>query len=289
MSSLKKYYRKPKAFIQLPTQGLLYDLQEDGSMMGEVGVMPMTMLNHLTANNPESLINGHVLEELVRDCTTIQNVEARNMYKCDIDALVMGIRMVSVDDTLDVSVSCPKCEKETDFGIDLKGMLAEMSVHETIPYDLEVEELVLKIVPTTLNSSINTEQAFFQDAKNIDQIRTMMEELRKDDDVSDEDVMEKVKSIYEIQHNMTETTIQLYADAILYVATPEENVYDRKEIYELVKGLSDSDHTRLKDKVRQVSEIGIPRKQSFTCSHCEHKYDAPVELNPTDFFGNGSQ
>ena len=47
MSSLKSYYRKPKAFIPIPTQGKLYELKEDKSIMDEIGVMPMTMMNHL--------------------------------------------------------------------------------------------------------------------------------------------------------------------------------------------------------------------------------------------------
>ena len=47
MTKLTSYYRKPKAFIEIPTKGELYQLNEDSSMMGEVGVMPMTMMNHL--------------------------------------------------------------------------------------------------------------------------------------------------------------------------------------------------------------------------------------------------
>lgn len=290
MSSLKAYYRKPKAFIELPSQGLMYEQSEDGSMLGEIGVMPMTMMNHLTTNNPESLINGHVLEELIRDCTTITSIPPRNLFKCDVDAIVVGIRMVSVSDTLDVTIPCPKCDKETDYGIDLRAMLAETTTHSELPYDLEFGDLTLKIIPTTLDTSINTEQSFFQDAKSIDQISRAMDSLQKQDSEEVNDtIIEKVKEIYDIQRAMTETTVRLYANSIAYVKTPDSEVYDRDDIFEFVKGLSDEDHNRLKDKVREISEVGIPKTRKFTCSHCEHEFEAPVELNPTDFFGNGSQ
>jgi len=296
MTKLTSYYRKPKAFIEIPTKGELYQLNEDSSMMGEVGVMPMTMMNHLTANNPESLINGNVIEELIKDCTTIKHISPRELYKCDIDALLMGIRMVSVDDTMDVTIPCPECTKEGDYAINLKGMLSEMTFHEELPYKLKIDDLVLNITPTTLESSVNTEQSFFQDAKSIDQIRKLMDAIRDnvDDDGDIEEgvterIMEHVNDIYAIQRKMTETTIKLYADSVISVTTPEGDVEDRDEIFDFVKNLSDADHKRLKDKVKEISMIGIPKIQNFTCVQCKHEFSHKVELNPTDFFGNGSQ
>ena len=297
MSKLKSYYRKPKAFIDIPSKGALYALNEDQSIMNEIGVMPMTMMNHLTANNPESLINGHVLEEFVRDCTTITNIEPRKMFKCDIDALIMGIRMVSVDDTLDLSLSCPSCKKENDYAINLRGMLSEMTTHEELPYKLKLDDLVLNVIPSTLESAINTEQAFFQDAKAIDEVRKIMDKMKDnvddkgniDEGVTDE-IMGYVKDIYDIQRQMAETTIKLYADSVYSVTIPgDEEVTDREEIFDFVSNLSDKDHTLLKNKVRDINMIGVPKEHNFTCSHCKHEFTAPVELNPTDFFGNGSQ
>lgn len=296
MATLKQYYRKPKAFIEIPTKGKLYALDNDSSMLDEVGVMPMTMMNHLVANNPESLINGHVVEELIKDCTTITHLEPRQLYKCDVDALLMGIRMVSVDDTMDVTIPCPKCKKEGDYAINLKGMLSEMTYHEELPYKLKFDDLVLNITPTTLESSINTEHSFFQDAKSIDQIRRLMDSIRENvdenGDIEDgvtERIMEHVNDIYAIQRNMTETTIKLYADSVCSVTTPDGDVTDRDEIFEFVKNLSDADHKVLKAKVKDISTIGVPRTQTFTCVQCKHEFSHKVELNPTDFFGNGSQ
>lgn len=296
MSNLKAYYRKPKAFIEIPTRGLMYNLNDDQSIMDEVGVMPMTMLNHLTVNNPESLINGHVLEELIRDCTTITNIPPRKLYKCDVDALIMGVRMVSVDDTLDLTLACPKCNKESEFAVNLRNMIANMTYHDELPYKLKLDDITLNITPTTLESSINTEQAFFQDAKAIDQIRKIIDKMREnvDDDGSydegiTEEIMDHVHEMYNIQQNMTKTTIKLYADSVHSVVTPDGEETDRNEILDFVQHLSDQDHKKLKKLVKDISEIGIPRTHKFGCTHCKHEFIAPVELNPTDFFGNGSQ
>lgn len=292
MSSLKQYYRKPKAFIEIPSKGMMYDLDQDGSMLNEIGVMPMTTLNRLTTNNPESLINGHVNEELIKDCTTITSIEPKHMFKCDVDALIMGIRMVSVKDTLDISLSCPECKKENEYGINIRNMLGETTFHEKLPYKMSVGELTLNITPTTLESNIKTEQSFFQDAKNIDHIRKLMDELSRReelDETDNDDVMGYVREIYDIQRQMTVTTIKLYADSVISVDTPDGTVTDRNDIEEFVTELSDEDHQRLKNKVSEINKIGIPKKHTFTCNNCEHVYEGPVELNPTDFFGNGSQ
>lgn len=290
MSTLNKYYRKPKAFIDLPSKGLAYDVGEK-SILNEVGVMPMTMLNHLTTNNPESLINGYINEELIRDCTTITSIEPKKMFKCDVDALIMGIRMVSVDDTLDVTMRCPSCKKDNEYGINIKNMLSHSTFHEELPYKMQFGDLTLNLLPSTLETSVATEQAFFQDAKNIDHIRKLMEQVSKEEyeDGAEEVIMSHVREIYDIQRQMTETTIKLYADSIHSVETPEEVVEDRDEIYEFVKELSDQDHKVLKDKVKNINAIGIPKTHDLTCNFCQHEFVGPVELNPTDFFGNGSQ
>ena len=140
------------------------------------------------------------------------------------------------------------------------------------------------------------EQSFFQDAKSIDQIRNLMDTIGKnvnDDGEIDEGVSDKVmgyvNEIYSIQRNMTETTIRLYADSIQSVSTPDGDVYDRDEIFDFVKNLSDNDHKQLKNKVKEISAIGIPKSQMFTCVQCKHEFSHRVEMNPTDFFGNGSQ
>lgn len=300
MTDLRKYYRKPNAFVTLPTKGVAYDLGDDeSSMMGEIGVLRMTMMNQLSANNPESLINGQTVEELIRDCTTISHVQARHMFKCDIDALIMGIRMVSVDDELSLELQCPKCSTKETYGVSLSTMLGEMTYHDEFPYQYKLptmNDITLHLVPSTLESSLRVDQTFFQDAKEIDQIRRTIKSSTSKPDLTEEDInslqseMKKhVDRIHDIQRNMTINTIQLYADCISKVSTPDGEVTDRDEIMGLVMTLVSDDIDGLKDKITQINAIGIPKNKSFICPSCEHEYTAPVEVNPTDFFGNGSR
>lgn len=300
MSNLTKYYRKPKAYITLPSKNALYNFNsEEKSMMDEVGVLRMTMMNQLTTNNPESLINGSAVEEIIRDCTTIKGIEPRQLLKCDVDALIMAIRMVSIEETMDINMACPKCDNEQTFGIDLQSMLSAMTYHETMPYKLPlptIPDLVLNIVPSTLNTSLNIDQSYFQDAKEVEFIRRSMSkktsEVEKNEEELDrlsEEMKQYVNQVHEIQKRMTFSTLNMYAESILYIDTPDGVVDDRNEIFDLVVSLCKEDHEALKAKLTEINSIGIPKKQTFTCQSCEHSFEAPVEVNPTDFFANGSQ
>lgn len=300
MSNLTKYYRKPKAFITLPSKSAMYNFSSDEkSMMDEIGVLRMTMMNQLTTNNPESLINGSAVEELIRDCTTVKGIEPRDMLKCDVDALIMAIRMVSIDETMDISMPCPKCETEQTFGVDLQGMLSAMTYHEEMPYKVPLPtspEIILHIVPSSLNTSINIDQTYFQDAKEVEFIRRSMAKKTSDVNKTEEE-LEKlseemknyVNQVHEIQKRMTFSTLNMYAECILYVEMPEGTVDDKKEILDLVASFCKEDHDALKSKLTEINSIGVPKTQNFTCQTCEHVFEAPVEVNPTDFFGNGSR
>lgn len=301
MSTLRKYYRKPNAYITLPSKGILYTLNsEEKSVMEEIGVLRMTMMNQLAANNPESLINGQTVEELIKDCTTIQNVEPRKMLKCDVDALIMGIRMVSVEDVMNLELVCPKCETQQTYGVDLSRMLSEMTYHEELPYNFTLPttgDMNLKVIPSTLESALRVDQSFFQDAKEIDAIRRSLK-ANYDSNKITEDEMEELQSqmkshvdrIHEIQLNMTMNTLQLYADCIVSVTTPDgDEVDDNNEILDFVTTLTQEDHDALKSKIAEINKIGIPKNQDFQCPSCEHEFNAPVEINPTDFFANGSR
>ncbi len=300
MTDLRKYYRKPNAFVTLPSKGALYRLADDEvSMMDEIGVLRMTMMNQLSTNNPESLINGHAVEELIRDCTTIKHVNPRNMFKCDVDALIMGIRMVSVNDELSIELPCPKCEAKETYGVSLSAMLADMTHHDELPYSFPLPtmgEIVLNLIPSTLESSLRVDQTFFTDAKEIDHIRRNIKSSTTKQDITEDEIEQlqtemkrHVDRIHEIQRNMTVNTIRLYTDCIESVTTPEGVVENPEEIFDLVMSLVKEDIDGLKDKITEINSVGIPKTKQFVCPSCEHEYTAPVEVNPTDFFGNGSR
>lgn len=292
---LTKYYRKPKAFISLPSKGKFYQLDEsEQSMLEEVGVLPMTMLNQLSANNPESLVNGNTVEELIRDCSTITSVEPRKMFKCDIDALIMAIRMVSFEDAMNITMQCPKCNEEHTYGIDLAAMLSEATYHEELPYKMSLTEnsdITLYLTPTTLESALKVDQMLFQDAKEIDMIRKSIPESNKETGKfeNEEELKSYITNIQDIHRRMTMSTIDLFATSIVEAETPEGSTYDHDEITHFVSNLNEKDYALLKEKIEDINKIGIPKKRAFTCASCEHVFDGPVEVNPTDFFGNGSR
>ena len=119
MSALKKYYRKPKLYIELPSGFNFYEegfiSSDDISSNNEVGILPMTTMNDLMLKNPEALLNGTAIENLIKDSTTLKDVNVKKMIKSDVDALLVAIKVASIGETQDVELTCPKCEHEQTY------------------------------------------------------------------------------------------------------------------------------------------------------------------------------
>ena len=82
------------------------------SILNEVGVMPLNVLHQLSLKNPEKLYNGSAIEEIITDCTTIKTIPPRSLLKCDVDFLLMGIKIATTGDVDRVSCQCPHCGDE---------------------------------------------------------------------------------------------------------------------------------------------------------------------------------
>ena len=150
---LEKLYRTKKVYTSLPSKGQYYHSGVTLSVDGELGVMPMTAADEIKLKTPDTLFNGEALFELFKSCAP-DIVNPREMPACDVDKLLIAIRVATSGVNMDVSAKCPKCKKSETYQIDLTQIMntaQEITDENTVELDGDV---IVHINPLTLDSQI---------------------------------------------------------------------------------------------------------------------------------------
>jgi len=297
MSSLKKYYRKPKLYIELPSGMHFYPegfINVDGiSANNEVGIMPMTTMNDLMLKNPESLINGSAIENLIKDSTTLSDVNVKKMIKSDVDSLLVAIKIASEGSIDETELTCPnpECKHEQTYARDLKAVLADVKPHDseyTVTHE-NIAGLTVYLRPASFQDALTLDAHSFEEQKKISQIRKDLNKMVNEKEIEEEDEVKFLSSIHEIFRDLTINTMDVYANCIEKVVTDEgEVVDDHDEILEWLRQLDNSSFETIRDKLGEINSRGVRNEETIKCVECEYEWTQPFDTNPTDFFGTGS-
>jgi hypothetical protein len=66
-SKLAKYYRAPKLYVRIPSQGA-FNPDIEQSMSEELAVMAMTGRDETMIKNPDALLNGEAITSVIKSC-----------------------------------------------------------------------------------------------------------------------------------------------------------------------------------------------------------------------------
>ena len=295
MSTLKKYYRKPKLYVELPSKMYFYEEgfipSKDISSNNEVGILPMTTMNDLMLKNPEALLNGTAIESLINDSTTLTDADVKKMIKSDVDVLLVAIKIASQGDKQDIDLTCPKCEHEQTYSRDLKSVLADVEPHEKeyIVTHENLGGLTVYLRPSSFQDALTLDAHAFEEQKKITQIRQNLNKMLSEKEIEEEDEVMFLSSIHEIFKDLTISTMEVYANCISKIVTDDgEIVTNREEIYDWLKQLDNSSFETIRDKLSEINSHGVRSEEKVKCVECEYEWEQPFDTNPTDFFGIGS-
>ena len=307
MSALQKYYRKPKLFFKLPSQLHFYnddqiDEEEELSSLKEVGVMPMTTLNELEMKNPEALINGTAIEHLIRDCTTLKNINPKKLIKSDVDALLVGIKMASIDDhTHNFTVTCnnEECSHEFVYPRNLDKVLNSIEPLDD-DYTLEIEQgenakLIIHLRPSLYEEHIEVDNQHFNERKKLREIEKKVEniEVEENEETFEDQKIQFYGMITQIFTDMSNDAINTHAKNIVKVHIKDDSegidevVEDYDEILAWLRDLDSDHYFKIRDKISEINSKGLDDVETIQCPECEHSWDQHFDINLTDFFGSG--
>lgn len=271
---LEKLYRSRKVYVALPSNGKYYHSGITLSVDGELGVMPMTAADEIKLKTPDTLFNGEALFELFRSCAPdIEN--PREIPACDVDKLLIAIRIATTGINLDVTATCPKCKKKEEYQIDLTQI---MNSAQPIPSDnkLELSEgVTIHLNPLTLSSQIKSQIETFYHYR----MQTLLNE-------SDTEDQAKAKMFDEALVQAIAIQVSQVADCIRQVEIDGETVTDSDMIYEWVENMDSATHKQVSDQIQALSDPKMSSAVTVSCINpeCGHQYKTNVDLNPVNFF-----
>jgi hypothetical protein len=257
----------------LPSKGKFYpegalELTENE----ELPVYPMTAVDEITYRTPDALFNGTSITEVIQSCMpSIKDAWA--IPSIDLDTILSAIRIATYGHTLEIGTTCPKCEEEAEYGVDLRKIIEQLDIGE---YDSSINsgDLEIHIKPLTYKDINESSLVQFEEQK----IASVLE----DTEMSEE---EKLKLLSKTFKKISEVTITTISKSIEYIKTPETMVSDSEQINEFLHNCERSVFETIKNKVLTLRSNSELKPLHIKCMECENEYEQPFTLDMSNFFG----
>lgn len=268
---LKQYFRRPALYLTLPSKGQFYpegsiDMPENG----ELAVYPMTAIDEITSKTPDALFNGSAIVEIIKSCIPAIK-DPWKMPNTDMDAVLIAIRSATNGSELEIKSTCPNCENEGSYGINLSGLLQSI---KPVDYDssFPIGDLVIKFKPISYNESNKLNLAQFEAQREI----SNMQEIQ-DDTVRNTKSGEIMKKLSNLNMNLISSTIES-------ISIPGETVTDTKFIHEFLSSCDRNTFEKIRETMINIRADSNIKPQKIQCVNCSHEYTQTLTLNVTDFF-----
>lgn len=271
---LKSFYRQFKLYMKLPSGTSYYP---EGTIeftdMDEVGIMPMTGKDELILKNPDALLNGEALVEVIRSCVpAVKNPKA--LLSNDIDAIITAIRYATFNDKLETEMTCPSCKHENLFKLDLQYALDNMTYLEK-EYVINLESGISVFVkPYGFPELLRGLHAQFEQSKITRAIES--------ENISDE---QKMKMFTTAFTQMSLVTHELMLNSVVKVVNEQAgiNVTDRQFIKEFLYNIEKKQVDQISDLIKEINQIGILKTFTAKCDKCGHEWESEIDFNPVNF------
>jgi len=275
---LGKFFRTPAIQLRLPSGGRYWTPGTlDMPQTGEIPVYSMTARDEMIFNNPDALMNGQAVVDVIQSCCpNIKN--AWSMPSVDLDAILIAIRIASFGENMEFRTTCPSCSEENSFELDLRPVLD--SVKQAPPFEQEYayQGLTFTFRPqnyTTVNM-VNIEtfesQRLFSVVNNSE--------------LPDEEKLERVNEIFK---KMTDYTVGIIAGAVEKIITPDgQEVTNSQHIDEFLKNCDRKTFDWIQKNIQELGRQQGLDDVNVECPDCNHQYEIPLTFDNSNFFASSS-
>jgi len=273
---LKQYFRQPAIYIRLPSNGQGWPA---GSLSmpsnGELPIYPMTAIDEITYRTPDALFNGQAVIDVIQSCVpAIRDAWAAPMS--DINSLLVAIRIASYGHNMEFGTTCPKCNNEDDYDLDLRSVMDQISSPD-FAKTLRHGDLEIAFRSMTYRE---------QNASNLKQFENQqLVRAIPDSDLSDE---EKVRRMTDVMKDITQLTVVALTNSIAHIRTPDAMVTEKSHIEEFLTNCDRTLFTRIRDQVIELRQSTDLRPVPIKCTNCSNEYEQSINLDMASFFAPAS-
>lgn len=306
---LMQFARRPELTVKLATSPSWYP---EGFIQytpnGEVEVYPMLPKDELMLYNPDALLSGQAMIDLIKSCCP-SIMDPAKLYYPDANILLLAIKRATYGNEHKQNHKCPECTKkleelkkdpknkekidklikdgklndhEEEFIFDIDVLLQNIS-HLDDEYKIKIDSLVYHIQPHIMKTK---EQYSLLIGQRTKLLKMYKETLERNEDVSNEERDRIITSVNQIQAKMIDTNNEIYAESIKYIELPDGSIVnDKNMIKEFIANSKTEVVTKIALEINKINAIGLPEKIEIECSCCGHKWEVPfVGFNQSDFF-----
>lgn len=276
---LQKYFRQPKLYVRLPSEGKFYP---QGSLemteTGELPVFSMTAKDELAFKTPDALLNGQATVDVIQSCMpNIKN--AWVMPSIDIDAALIAIRMATYGEMLTITTKVPNLGEEREFQVDLRIMLDQFA-NQSYDGVINVGELMVHLRPLTYQEFTKSAIKTFEEQRIFN--------LVNNESVSDEDKLQAFTNSFA---KLTELTVGMVTQGIDKIVIDEQEVTNRVHINEFMKN-ADKDffsaitkHLETQKKKYSLKPLIVESSEEDRAKGAPARYEIPITFDQSNFFG----
>ena len=269
---LSKYFRKPTIYVQIPTGGR-FNPEIDKTILDEIPILPMNAIDEISMQNPDELLNGEALINLIKSCVpSIPN--PRELCNIDAELLYLAIKYATYGKNIQHLHTCTECKEQAEYNIDINNILDRFpDIQKVDP--VEYEDLKIHIHPPKVESL--TRLALID----VEQHR-ILNSIKETAEGGDE--MEMAKQFALSFRKVSTQTISLLISSISQIETPDVMVTNEKEIGEFINNIPTAVIKEIDGKIAELSKKpeGLTTFE-FVCEKCEHPDAVTFELNPVNF------
>lgn len=271
---LKQYFRRPAIYVQLPSRGRFYGTDvfqpTDG---GDIPIYPMTAIDEITSKTPDAVFSGQAVVDIIQSCVpNVKNAWQLNII--DIEALIIAIRVASHGESMEVTSTCPACENEANFDVNLVNMLG---TQRDVNYEekLRIQDLEVQFRPLTFRE-VNENNLRQYDLQKI--IALLNRDEQAPEELKQEETTATIKKLNDLLNSMV-------CDSIEHISTPETVVKERAYIQDFLQHCDRRSNQAIKDHSIKLKTQNDIQPLKLKCMNCEHEYQQDLVLNISNFFG----
>ena len=275
---LQGYFRSPKLYTKVPSQGLFYNDDDviDMPENGELAIFPMTAKDEMIMKNPDALLNGESVAQVIQSCVPAVE-KPRSLISNDVDALLIAIQGATYGDEVNISGTCPECEEPIESVASIEMALDTMSIVEESYVHKTKDGLELEIRPFTYESSVKAGIANFQTSRSLQSIQEI------------DDEVEQLRQFNTNFMQVAALNFELIVDSVASVrgkdAEGEEFlVTDRNNIREFLENSESSIGKAVEAKIADVNKVGVNKEVQLECEKCEVQFTKEIGFDPVNFF-----
>ena len=267
---LQQYFRQPKIYISLPSQGLY---NKPGAIQGDPTHLPvfgMTGMDEIMMKTPDALLTGESTAKVINSCCP-SITDPWDLCNLDTDLLLASIRIATYGNELQLADKCKKCGTDNEYSMDLNKLIDH---YVQCQYDNTVvlQDLKITIRPLTYQQSTEFSTRNFQLQQQLNQTLIM------------EDDVEKKTIMNGLFQKLATIRNEVFALGIESIDTGKHIVTERAFIEEFIANADSSVMTAIGKQIEKNQKTWESPPQTVKCGHCDTEATLSINLDQSNFF-----